>query len=84
MRVVLVLGAERQESLNTATAGAVASFYDAHNEQYPLEGCFPPTLASPEGRCMARPDSEEVLALAEHRSDGAVAWTLISRRTPTR
>eukprot|EP00969_Alexandrium_andersonii_P029657 1294579-Alexandrium_andersonii.AAC.1 len=65
MRVALALGAERQETLNTAMAGAVASYYDARNEQYPLEGCFPPTLELPEDRRLARPGSEEVLALAE-------------------
>eukprot|EP00969_Alexandrium_andersonii_P057737 2544054-Alexandrium_andersonii.AAC.1 len=64
MRVVLALGAERQETLNTAMAGVVASFYDTHNEQYPLEACYPPSLQLPEERRMARPGSEDVLAQA--------------------
>eukprot|EP00969_Alexandrium_andersonii_P274199 12119800-Alexandrium_andersonii.AAC.1 len=53
-------------------AGVVASYFDARNEQYPLEACYPPSLQVPEERRMARPDSEDVLAAAAEqcRQDG--------------
>eukprot|EP00969_Alexandrium_andersonii_P357869 15449778-Alexandrium_andersonii.AAC.1 len=54
LRVVMALTVARQETLSTAMAGVAVSYYDARNEQYPLDACYPPTLLVPEERCVAR------------------------------
>eukprot|EP00969_Alexandrium_andersonii_P317046 14007054-Alexandrium_andersonii.AAC.2 len=46
-------------------ANVAASFIEADDDEYPLEGCFAAAVGLPEQNCYKKPESDEVLAMAE-------------------
>eukprot|EP00969_Alexandrium_andersonii_P145517 6435889-Alexandrium_andersonii.AAC.1 len=50
LSVMIALSTERCETANTTMSGVAASYYDQHNEEYPLHACFPETVAPPDER----------------------------------
>eukprot|EP00969_Alexandrium_andersonii_P050375 2211192-Alexandrium_andersonii.AAC.1 len=71
--VAMALAAERRETASATMSDVAASYYDQHNEEYPLDARYPPALQVPGERRAARVESEDVLAAAtEQRRQGGV------------
>eukprot|EP00969_Alexandrium_andersonii_P169644 7499234-Alexandrium_andersonii.AAC.1 len=67
LSVVIAMSMERCETANATMSGVVSSYYDQHNEEYPLRACYPETVAPPDERAASRMQSDAVLAAATER-----------------